>query len=305
MLMLYEFSHANKAFSLALLRSKSSGPETSFGLFLSLSSYLATQQSRSLRATLYSRLVLLTIRNLIDDSSLMALLQHEDTKSRIRICRQRQPFLPVVSTERKLVEGILDTIVSGIDHNLRRRLDVEFYMYSLGFLYLINSLLLAIISKIIQYNGRTRVRLGSIPWRQKLTLAYHWNELWRSLLGLLKFLVARSEDLADLNNIGELVNNLVDVLVMALTGGETFLPGPTDYDDLFYKLVQATSSLEQYSQICSTRLSSLLTFRLWKTCFSWDDDVIKCMSALPILDIRTSKNVKIPALILGGRYKGN
>jgi hypothetical protein len=129
LLMSYEFSQANKAFSLGFIRSKPTSGETPFGAFLSLSSYLATQQSRSLRATLYSRLALLTIRNLIDDSSLMALLQHEDTKSRIRICRQRQPFLPIISTERKLVEGILDICVCGIDHNLRRRLDVEFYLY--------------------------------------------------------------------------------------------------------------------------------------------------------------------------------
>jgi hypothetical protein len=127
--MSYEFSHANKAFSLGFIRSKGSAGETSFGSFLSFTSYLTTQQSRSLRGTLYSRLALLTIRNIIDDSSLMALLQHEDTKSRIRICRQRQPFLLTVSADRKLVEGILDICVCGIDHNLRRRLDVEFYLY--------------------------------------------------------------------------------------------------------------------------------------------------------------------------------
>ena len=128
--MAYEFSHANKAFSLGFIRAKATvNGETPFGLFLSLTSYLTTQQSRSLRSTLYSRLALLTIRNMMDDSSLMALLQHDDTKSRIRICKQRQPFLPTVLKERKLVEGVLDICVAGIDHNLRRRLDVEFYLY--------------------------------------------------------------------------------------------------------------------------------------------------------------------------------
>jgi hypothetical protein len=133
LLMSYEFSHANKAFSLAFIRAKGLlGGETPFGVFLSLTSYLTTQQSRSLRATLYSRLAIFIIRHLIDDSSLMALLQHEDTKSKIRICRQRQPSLPLVSKERKLVEGILDICVGGIDHNLRRRLDVELYEYALS-----------------------------------------------------------------------------------------------------------------------------------------------------------------------------
>jgi hypothetical protein len=62
--------------------------------------------------------------------------------------------------------------------------------------------------------------------------------------------VAKSEDLIDLNGINELVNNLVDVLASSLAGGETFLPGTTDYDDLFYKLVQGSSTLEQFSQTC-------------------------------------------------------
>ena len=129
--MAYEFCHTNKAFSLVFIRSKptSTTNETPFGLFLSLASYLTTQQSRSLRATLYARLTLLNIRNLLDDSSLMGLLVHEDTKSQIRICRQRQPFLPAVTKERKLLEGILDVCIAGIDHNLRRRLDVEFYSF--------------------------------------------------------------------------------------------------------------------------------------------------------------------------------
>jgi len=132
LLMPYEFSHANKAFSLIFLKAKApaSVTETPFGSFLSLTSYLTTQQSRSLRSTLYSRLALLMIRNMVDDSSLMAILHHEDTKSRIRICRQRQPFLPVVTKERKLVEGLIDICVGGIDHNLRRRLDVELYLYA-------------------------------------------------------------------------------------------------------------------------------------------------------------------------------
>jgi len=88
-----------------------------------------------------------------------------------------------------------------------------------------------------------------------LIVDYHWNELWRSLLGLVKFLHSKSEDLTDLNGITNLINNLVDLLAASLAGGETFLPGTTDYDDLFYKLVQATTSLEKFSQICNPLLS--------------------------------------------------
>jgi Domain of unknown function (DUF1741) len=113
-----------------------------------------------------------------------------------------------------------------------------------------NRLLLAIISRIIHYNRRTRVRLGTCPYCGSNRLVYHWNELWRSLLGLLKFLLAKADDLTDQNGIDLLVNNLIDLLATALAGGETFLPGTTDYDDLFYKLVQVTTPLEQFSSTC-------------------------------------------------------
>jgi len=71
-------------------------------------------------------------------------------------------------------------------------------------------------------------------------------------MGLLKFLVTKSEDLIDLNRINDLINNLVDVLASSLAGGEIFLPGTTDYDDFFYKLVQGSSILEQFSQTCTS-----------------------------------------------------
>jgi hypothetical protein len=126
-------------------------------------------------------------------------------------------------------------------------------------------LLLAIISKIIHYNRRTRIRL-----------VYHWNELWRSLLGLLKFLLAKADDLTDQNGIDLLVNNLIDLLATSLAGGETFLPGPTDYDDLFYKLVQATTQLEQFSKTC-TPTCHISNNRFWQTSVSGNDNFIKCM----------------------------
>src|ERR1700736_4943287 len=89
---------------------------------------------------------------------------------------------------------------------------------------------------------------------------YHWNELWRSLLGLLKFLLAKSDDLSDSPGMTDLINNLIDLLAMSLASGDTFLPGTTDYDDLFYKLVQATTPLEQFSQTCMPHQITNLDF---------------------------------------------
>jgi Domain of unknown function (DUF1741) len=65
-------------------------------------------------------------------------------------------------------------------------------------------------------------------------------------------MLAKAEDLNDLPGISDLVNNLIELLAVSLAGGDTFLPGTTDYDDLFYKLVQATTPLEQFSQSCTS-----------------------------------------------------
>lgn len=151
------------------------------------------------------------------------------------------------------------------------------------------------VSKVIQYNRRTRLRL-----------AYHWHELWRSLLGLLKFLVAKSEDLTDSNNIHQLATNLVDLLAATLAGGETFLPGTTEYDDLFYKLVQATSTLEKFSQICISPFNRVAHFiRFWETSYLRNDDTIERVQTLSVSPIRTSEDFQIAIPVFGGSYQSN
>ena len=47
----------------------------------------------------------------------------------VRLCRQRPPYLPLIRKERMTAAIILDIMVDGINHNLRRRLDVELYLY--------------------------------------------------------------------------------------------------------------------------------------------------------------------------------
>jgi hypothetical protein len=59
----------------------------------------------------------------------MKRLCSEESKMSVRLCRQRQPYLPLVRSDRVPATVILDIMIDGINHNLRRRLDVDFYMY--------------------------------------------------------------------------------------------------------------------------------------------------------------------------------
>lgn len=65
---------------------------------------------------------------MVEDQVLVKRLSSEESKMSVRLCRQRQPYLPVVVGDRLPTAIILDLMVDGINHNLRRRLDVDFYM---------------------------------------------------------------------------------------------------------------------------------------------------------------------------------
>lgn len=117
-------------------------------------------------------------------------------------------------------------MIDGINHNLRRRLDVDLY-----------ALFLNILQRILSHLARTRTRLP-----------YHWSELFRSLLTLIRFMATYATDLAGLPRIEALQDSLVNLIALSLSAGESFLPTPAAYDDLFYKLVETGDVLVKFSE---------------------------------------------------------
>ena len=123
--------------------------------------------------------------------------------------------------------ALLDIMIDGLNHNLKRRLDVDLYI-----------LLVANLTRIVSYVIRNRVRLN-----------YHWSELWRSILSLIRFLASYSGDLATAPRIQALNDSLVNLIALSLSSGDSFLPGPADYDDLFYKLVETGAILVKFRDV--------------------------------------------------------
>jgi hypothetical protein len=120
----YDFANANKVFCFNLV---ASGSEN-MSAYLSLTSYMFQHAHRSARAALYTYLSLFILQVLVEDQLLAKRLCSDETKLSVRLCRQRQPYLPIVRGERTPATIILDLMNDGISHNLRRRLDVDFYM---------------------------------------------------------------------------------------------------------------------------------------------------------------------------------
>ncbi|KAI9892093.1 MAG: hypothetical protein M1814_001799 [Vezdaea aestivalis] len=224
----YDFANANKLFCFNLVvQSKVDAHhpyETPFAALLSLSSYLLQHSHRTTRTSAYAYLCLLVFRVILEDQVLCKRICDEEGKTSVRLCRQRQPNLPLIRTERIIASSILDLTIDGINHNLKRRLDVELYIALLG-----------IIHRLISHLSRARKRLQ-----------YHWSELWRSLLSFIKFLTSYSATLKSLAHMHTLLDSLVNLIALSLSVGESFLPGPADYDDLFYKLVETGDILTKF-----------------------------------------------------------
>lgn len=125
----YDFANSNKLFCYHLvhLAPEKSNEEAPFSSFLSLASYLLQHAYRSVRVAHYAELNLFTIRILVEDPTLCKHICSEDGKRKVRLCRQRQPYLPLVNGERVQATAIFDVMIDTISHNLRRRLDVNIY----------------------------------------------------------------------------------------------------------------------------------------------------------------------------------
>ncbi|KAI9884506.1 MAG: Esa1p-associated factor [Watsoniomyces obsoletus] len=225
----YDFVNANKLFCFNMVSMAGEKQhESAFSAYLSLTSYLVNHAHQSLRTGLYARLNLVVLRILIEDAALCKqLCNSNETKLNVRLCRQRQPYLPVVRGERVPATIMLDIAVDGINHNLRRRLDVDLYLACVG-----------IIFRIISSLSKSRTRL-----------VHHWSDIWRSLLSFVRFLTSYASSLRSLSQLDVLLDDVMNLIALALHTGDAFLPGPADYDDLFYKVVETGDVLMKFRDV--------------------------------------------------------
>jgi hypothetical protein len=125
----YDFANANKLFGYNLVTSvpEKRNEESPFASFLSLTSYLLQHAYRSERVATYAELNMFSLRIIVEDPVLCKQICSDDNKRSVRLCRQRQPHLPLVNGDRVLATVIFDMMIDTITHNLRRRLDTNLY----------------------------------------------------------------------------------------------------------------------------------------------------------------------------------
>ncbi|XP_037085704.1 armadillo-like helical domain-containing protein 3 [Pollicipes pollicipes] len=115
-----------------------------------------------------------------------------------------------------LATALLDLTVEFVMSHLMKRFPLDLYLQCVG-----------IIHRVLCYQKRCRVRLG-----------YHWRELWSALMSLLKFIVANESAVVKRTNVFELAIMVVNIFNLFITYGDTFLPTPSSYDELYYELIR-------------------------------------------------------------------
>lgn len=220
----YSFSYANSLFASNFVSlPPQASKESPFAIFLSFTSYLSHHAHRSQRCLQYTLLSMLTIQTLVEDTILFKRFSSDELKVPVRLCRQRPPHPPLDTSARSPLSAILDICTDTISHNLRRRLDIPLHVLALG-----------IILRIVTQLSRNKIRIR-----------YHWSYLWGTLLSFLRFLTQYASDLAShqAKIRHSVCTPLSNLIAFCLSTGETFLPDPSSYDDLFYKLIEAGSQL--------------------------------------------------------------
>ncbi|TRY78279.1 hypothetical protein TCAL_08766 [Tigriopus californicus] len=130
-------------------------------------------------------------------------------------------------SSKSLAVAVLDLMVEFVRSHMMKRLPHELYL-----------LCLAVIHRLLAYQKRSRVRLH-----------YPWKELWTSLIALLKFVCSNESSLVKKMNIFAVGLQVVVIFNLFVTYGDTFLPSPSSYDELYYEIVRCHQTFDSLYSI--------------------------------------------------------
>jgi hypothetical protein len=150
-----------------------------------------------------------------------------------KLCESRS------KASRPLSYSVMDLMVEFILTHTRKNLLLDLYLLCIG-----------VIHRLLCYQKKCKIRVE-----------YAWKELWNALIVLIKFILNNEAELIQRCNIFSLALNVVNIFNLFITFGDTFLPSPQSYDELYYEIIRMNSIFEMLYSM--SKLSLEINYNLY------------------------------------------
>uniref|UniRef100_A0A8C4Q267 Armadillo like helical domain containing 3 n=1 Tax=Eptatretus burgeri TaxID=7764 RepID=A0A8C4Q267_EPTBU len=179
-----------------------------------------------------AKLCLIILTCIAEDQYANSFLHDDNMTFRVHLhrmpMRHRKKVVDKNVPSRPLACAVLDLMVEFMMTHMMKDFPMELYLRCV-----------AIVQKLICYQKKCRVRLH-----------YTWQELWAALISVLKFLLSHETVLLGKHNIFPLALQVVNLFNMFITYGDTFLPTPGSYDELYYEIIRMHQAFDNlYSMV--------------------------------------------------------
>ncbi|XP_032889970.1 armadillo-like helical domain-containing protein 3 [Amblyraja radiata] len=167
-----------------------------------------------------AKLCLIILTCIAEDQYANAFLHDDNMNFRVNLhrmpMRHRKKAADKNIPSRPLVCAVLDLMVEFMVTHMMKEFPMDLYVRCVQ-----------IVHKLICYQKKCRVRLH-----------YTWREFWSALINLLKFVMSNETVLLGKHNIFALALMVVNLFNVFITYGDTFLPTPSSYDELYYEIIR-------------------------------------------------------------------
>lgn len=191
------------------------------GTFLTFASFLMHEKDEE--SAMFIKLCWIILTRICEDDHASEFLHSSEVSVPLYYSKMRHRVAEIKTRQNgSLATALLDLSIEFLISHLMKDLHADLY-----------SLCLGVIHRLLCYQKEKHIRL-----------AFDWKSLWGGLITLASFVVKREQTLLAQHNIFALSNQIVNIFNIFITYGDTFLPDPASYDELYYEVIRVQSTFD-------------------------------------------------------------